>query len=174
MLSKVSRRSLLSGAGAAASAAILPAAPVGATPAVNDLLAAAMHPIKPLPELPWRWWISNDGETFHTDEDSRDAILRHAELDGGHIIEARQKWFDLYVDGDDLYSAMEGHNETEIGEGDFISPTDEQLKELADAVNRVISAWADKHKLNEVAWQFGETRNRELVSPPLPGHGCDP
>ena len=163
---KISRRLLLAGAGAAASAAAVPVAALPAAPAVaTDLLALAMQPIQPLPDLPWSWWTSDpfDGDTYQNEADTREEALENLALEGGHIIEARQQWFDLSVSGDDLYEAMMGHNDDAIGEGDFIEATDEQLKELADAVNLVIAAWADKHKLNDVAWRFAETRNREKI-----------
>ena len=150
------------------------AAPIAATFAVNGSAAAATVAAPTLGvapaafEYPWVWRLSLDGgETYIEDFDSREQALEYAaSYEGAIVAECKSQDFDLRIDFDDLYSAMEGRNQDNIGEGEFIEPTREQEFELENAVNAVISAWAERHKINRTAWLFAGVRNEIKVSAP--------
>ncbi len=160
-MSNLSRRFFLKASSIAAAIGLMPTTSSAAAPVAGQVatVAAKAHP--------FRWWVSGDGgELFSAEFDTKEEAIAHAQScrGGGLIAECQQQDFDLRVSGDMLYELLQDANYDLIGEGDFIDATSEQLGELEDAVNRVIHEWAERHKLDLTAWQFGEVRNREEIA----------
>ena len=102
-------------------------------------------------------------------DDAPSGLFQHFKTDSpkmvGHeehavIAECKCQDFDLRINANDLIESMANNNDDRIGEGDFINPTPEQEKELEDSVNAVISAWAEKHDINQTSWTFAGVRNQ--------------
>lgn len=120
---------------------------------------------------PFKWRFSLDGsETFSEDFDSREAAedaARSALSGFGYshatLAECQVQDFDMSVDAQWLLEHLHGNNEDIIGDGDFISPSDEQAADLEVMVNAAIDAWVKKHGIDLRAWKFAATRNHEDV-----------
>ncbi len=154
----MNRRSLLKSIGAAVGASVLAVPSVSSVEAVAPVDAAKTV-------FPWTWRISTDGGYEFTEEyaskDEAIAALLHYDYNDTNVViaECKEQEFDLRITGDEIIDLMLNNNEDIIGEGEFISVTPEQEKELEDAVNAAISAWDKKHGINTTAWQFAGTRN---------------
>ena len=164
----LNRRKFLQSGSLGVAAASLPVAAATVTLAQGTALlgeAAAPLAVKTVVKYPFRWWVSHDGETYFDECETREeAVAIAANYRGGALIaECQQQDFDLRIDGWGLYELMQESNSELIGEGDFIDASSEQIDELENAVNAVIAAWAEKHRLNRAAWQFAETRNKEKI-----------
>ena len=153
------RRSFFKAIGAVAAACGLPVK--AATPTAT--LGAAMKP-----GYPWTWMLSLDGGyTFddHMGFTSKDEALTMMsgladyDRDDAVIAECKQQDFDLRINFDWLLDYLRDQNDDLIGEGDFISVSDEQGEELEREINAVIEEWATRHNLYRTAWTFAGTRN---------------
>ena len=151
------RRSFFKAIGAVAAACGMP---VKAAPAAT--LGAALKA-----EYPWTWMLSLDGGYTFDDMGftSKDEALTMMsglsdyDRDGAVIAECKQQDFDLRMNFDCLLDTLRDQNDDLIGEGDFISVSDEQGEELEREINAVIEAWATRNNLYRTAWTFAGTQN---------------
>lgn len=171
------RRAILKlGVGAAVGATagrLASSPPLTATELVPES-AAVVAPASPYATYPWKWWISTDDESFFEWFETKEDAIKAAESYGDQmfVAECQHQDFSLDIDGDQIFSLLYDNNEELVGEGEFVSCSDEQVQELGVMVTSAIEAWAVKNKIDLQAWTFGATRNRitisELVGPVLP------
>ena len=162
-----SRRSVLKVA-----AAVPAVAAISATPAAVCESAAAPK-VAPVvaSERPYRWWFTTDvGGEFFTDLcDSKEQALARLDDHGyGIVAECQDGDFDLHVDADAMYDLFYGQNEDKMDEdGEFLSFTADQERDLADMVNAAIDAWIEKHGIDTKAPIFRDVREyAKKASPP--------
>ncbi|WP_245291607.1 hypothetical protein [Methylosinus sp. R-45379] len=107
------------------------------------------------------------GDSYSEEFETREQAAAVARGYGGATIaECQEQDFDLTIDFDDIHELLYCRNETQIGEGDFITCTREQGDELAREINATIDAWTERHRINRTAWTFGAVRNEEYINPP--------
>lgn len=156
------RRAILGGA-----AAIPAAAAIAGTTGIATTIETTGAPtplLTPYTDYPWRWWVSNDKETYYNDFDTlKEALEYAARSEYSYIAECQQQDFDLSVDGWRILEQLNDDNGELIGEGEGIECTSEQERDLGEMVTAAIEAWAVKHKIRITAWTFAETRNHTDV-----------
>lgn len=157
----MNRRSFFKAISAVTAACGMPAKAAFVGPLVGATFVA------PEATYPWTWMISLDGGyTFDNYEfKNKDAAVAYMaklpeyEQEDAVVAECKQQDFDLRINFDWLLDYLRDQNADQIGDGDFISVSDEQGEELEQEVNAVIEAWAVRHNLYRTAWTFAGTRN---------------
>lgn len=164
---ETSRRTMLK------AAVVIPAAALtaGAGTAAAAAADAAPTVLTPYKDYPWRWWAGY-GDIFYECFETKEEAIEYAKGSEYPLVaECQAQDFSLKVDGDEILEMLYGRNEDAMNEdGEFLTVTPEQEKDLGRAVTAAIEAWAVRNKIDIRAWMFGGIRNEVRIEPPKRKH----
>ena len=155
-----SRRDFLKTAAAAAAVPVAVSIPVPAAQAV----VPAVVP-KPYSNYVWEWFVSNDGEIYYESFETAEQAIEYAkQCDYSIVAEAKRQDFDISIDGWRILEQLNDDNYEQVGEGEGITCTKEQVNDLSRMLTQAFEAWVVKHGIDISAWSFGDIRNNQRVA----------